>query len=92
MERIPTARSDLLRARKAMTLRFLGHKNETFFRWSLRLGFATAALQLPILLHTAAAFHSNQPFRKMHLKLFLIPGESALNLCLAKTSFVRLDK
>ena len=35
MERVPIARLDLLRARKAMTLMFLGRNNESFFRCSL---------------------------------------------------------
>ena len=43
MERVPTTLRDLLRARNAMTLMFLGHKNETFFRWYLRLIFDRAA-------------------------------------------------
>src|SRR5436190_11609505 len=46
MECVPTARWNALRDRVAITLTFLGHKNEAFFRWSLRLGFATAALRL----------------------------------------------
>jgi hypothetical protein len=41
MERVPTARWNALRDRVAITLMFLGHKNETFFRWSLRLVYET---------------------------------------------------
>ena len=48
MERVPTARWDLLRARNAMTLMFLGHKNEAFFRWSLRLAFSTRSNDLTV--------------------------------------------
>src|SRR5436190_17146800 len=44
MERVPTARWNALRDRVAITLMFFGHKNETFFRWSLRLAFSTVAL------------------------------------------------
>src|SRR5436190_3382783 len=45
VERVPTARWDALRDRVAITLMFHGHKNETFFRCSLRLAFSTVALR-----------------------------------------------
>src|SRR5829696_1008166 len=44
MERVPTTRWNILRDRAAITLKFLRHNIETFFLWSLRLVFYTAAI------------------------------------------------